>query len=282
MLLLPILFSLKCDNTVGNDVPWLALWTPMWIVDGFLLVATGLLFTQGSDPNDTESPHVSIAEKISHLFTTLMFILVQIFMLMRLDGKVTWSWGATFAPWYIYEVYTAAVLVPSALFENIPLPNLDEVHVDTHEVEDGHNPEEELLFKKVEVECEYFNKAINQRKERRSIAVCALRLWLAAFLAVQLDRAVAWNWGLVLLPVWLYLLLQLVFACHMRAWGLEVAQGVDVEALAREAEAGGSGDPVDEARLRAAGAMGADATSGCLGQCAPLLMAVLLVSRLQV
>eukprot|EP01032_Pedospumella_encystans_P038857 gene38857-44046_t len=39
ILILPILFSLKSDGTLGNDAKWVAIWTPMWVVDLFQLVA---------------------------------------------------------------------------------------------------------------------------------------------------------------------------------------------------------------------------------------------------
>ena len=36
LLVLPVLFSLKCD---GLNIPWTALWSPMWAVDILLLIS---------------------------------------------------------------------------------------------------------------------------------------------------------------------------------------------------------------------------------------------------
>ena len=48
--------------------------------------------------------------------------------------------------------------------------------------------------------------------------VALLRIWFAAFLAAKIDQSVGWSWGLVFLPVWLYLFMQYAFAVYYHYW----------------------------------------------------------------
>ncbi|RYH06079.1 hypothetical protein EON65_43325, partial [archaeon] len=43
LFLLPVLFSLKSDGTLGNNAPWVAIWSPMWFADLVLLLMAGMV-----------------------------------------------------------------------------------------------------------------------------------------------------------------------------------------------------------------------------------------------
>jgi hypothetical protein len=68
---------------------------------------------------------------------------------------------------------------------------------------------------------------------RKQLVNSVLRIWLAVFLALQLDDTVDWDWGLVLLPVWLTFLADIIFSRVMSSWGAELLQGIDMAALER-------------------------------------------------
>jgi len=69
-----------------------------------------------------------------------------------------------------------------------------------------------------QVEAEYFQRVMNQLSEQKTVFVSLLRVWWGVFLALQLDGTVQWDWGLVFLPVWLYLFLQYLYAISFRKW----------------------------------------------------------------
>ena len=41
--------------------------------------------------------------KIINLATVLVFILLQIFIMVRLDQYTLWNWFVVFIPWFLYE-----------------------------------------------------------------------------------------------------------------------------------------------------------------------------------
>ena len=69
---------------------------------------------------------------------------------------------------------------------------------------------EEIAIQKSMMESEYFMKRLQSLINRKSIVVCLLRVWLAIFLAAQNNGDVSWDWGLVLLPVWSYFLVEVI------------------------------------------------------------------------
>lgn len=68
---------------------------------------------------------------------------------------------------------------------------------------------------------------------RRKLVNSLLRVWFAMFLALQLDDSVDWDWGLVMLPVWLSFLGDFVFSYVMKQWSKRLLEGIDMEALER-------------------------------------------------
>lgn len=104
LLVLPVLFSLMCDGSMGSDSSWVAIWTPMWIVDFVQLLSAVLYVLLSSEPessssNEEDAPtpaqRVPLVDRLNYLSSTVLFALVQIFVLIRLDRVVVWSWFVT-------------------------------------------------------------------------------------------------------------------------------------------------------------------------------------------
>jgi len=129
----------------------------------------------------------------------------------------------------------------------------------------------------MQLEMEYFKKLVARASGYLGIFVILLRIWQAVFLALQLDGDVSWNWGLVLLPVWIYIFSQYVFAYCMRSWGLKKKDGIDEDSILSGADT----DPVSAVHLAQSSELSSMATMGCLSQGIPVFVFVLLVSRLQ-
>lgn len=278
LLLLPILFSLKCDGTLDDNVKWVAIWTPMWILDVIQLLTAVFVLADNSEPpspeegEDPPEPKAPFLERLHDFVVTTLFILLQIFVLMRLDSYIDWSWFLVFVPWFIYEFVNATYIFPLAFLTKISPPDYENMQL----VEEG--GEEERFMKKIELESKYFDKVIEQTDAQKSILVCGLKAWLAVFLALKVDGTVDWNWGLVLLPVWVYLFLQYSYAYIYRVWGAQKLKGLDVEAIT----SGEEKDPNAIVNLQQGSQLLSISTLLCISQCAPLFMALLLVSRLQV
>jgi hypothetical protein len=284
ILILPILFCLKSDGTLGHDAKWVAIWTPMWIVCIVQLAGSVAVLLDGDAPtpeaNEEEGepepePKIPLWERLYNFVLAVLFVLIQIFVTIRLDRYVRWSWFVVFIPWFLYEGCYILYSIPLAFFTVIVKPDYDEL---TALLEEGQNGEEEIFMLKIEVESQYFEKIMEQKEALKTVLVCLLRVWLAVFLALRVDHTVDWNWGLVLLPIWVYLFMQYSFACYFRSWGSSKLDGLDMEAI----EKGEEKDPIKMVSSQQGSQLQGNATFLCFAQAAPLFMAILLVSRLEV
>jgi curved DNA-binding protein CbpA len=270
ILILPILFCLKCDGKIDN-VPWLALWTPMWVIDCVAIIISILLAMAPDDDDDNEdednqhgdeengrkkqrkrqegeggggggddedeegnpsskkkTEKVPLSLKVLFVIRTLVFVLIQIFILMRLDGLIEgWSWFAIFAPWFIYEAFAITDKLPSLLQSIHPVNETELERKMTNEMD-----EQERTMVLITAHEEHFKKLMERALARKSLLVSLLRIWLACFLAVQLDHTVNWDWGLVMLPIWAYFLLEIIQSYVLKAWGSALLEGIDLEACA--------------------------------------------------
>lgn len=285
LLILPILFALKCDGTVGDDVKWVALWTPMWIVDAFLLFsAVMMLFDDGSVPAANEEEEgdepttpekIPLSVKLVNLISTLCLVLIQIFLMIKLDNYVDWSWFIVFIPWFIREVIEIPPNIYTGFIMEIPLPDYE--NIEKH-LEEGVNSQDDMFMHKIELESQYFEMVMQQKVAQKAVLVSFLRIWLAVFLGLRLDEIVTWNWGLVLLPIWAYLFMQYMYVCAVQTWASSKMVDIDVEAI----QAGLETNPIKLTNFQQGSLLQANASFTCLSQFLPLFMALTLISRLEV
>jgi hypothetical protein len=243
---LPILFCLKCDGTI-DYAPWVAIWTPFWLVDFIALILAFLLCLDAQEMTNEEgdlipNEKVPLLTKVLNMVTTVLFVLFQIFLFMQLDKYLRWNWFAVFSPWLAYEFIQILMVLPIAL-GSIPLINFDNLSVDADQ--DEESGENDVLMKRIVLENEYFEKRFNRATERKEMVGFLLRAWLAIFVAVKLNGTVDWNWGLVFLPIWVYFLVQYVFAYYFRLWGIVVLKSANIQDYENEAEL----DPLRAAKV---------------------------------
>ena len=246
ILIFPILFSLKCDGRLDN-APWLAIWTPMWLVNAIMVISSILFIMEKDDddtPNDDEQTappeKVPLSTKFLLAAKSMAFVTIQILVLMRLDHEIDLSWFQVFIPWYIYEALALVEKIPVAI---PPIPPLDpsvytaEAYVD-EETGETVTPEIHVVM----LETERHTKLVEQIAVRVSAVTSLLRVWFALFLAARLDNDTNWDWGVVMFPVWVYFALEIAYAYALRQWGAALVQEADVDVAALEA--GVETDPI--------------------------------------
>jgi len=240
LFIFPILIALKCDNRIS--APWVMVWIPAWVINLMFIISAFLLFTvpsKGSkdrrsgmtehiidnDDDDSDSIEVPFIVKISTLIRTILFVLIQVFILMKLDEDFNWNWGIVFFPWILYEVVISLPLVPLAFFSRIPLHPDEE----TNELlsKDYSGNEEQYI----KAENDYFDKIIEKMRSRNTITISCCRIWFSVFLALKLDSDVNWNWALVFLPVWIAFVKEFQFIQSLRSWSRAKAHGLDIEQI---------------------------------------------------
>jgi hypothetical protein len=236
---------------------------------------------EGNEENNGDegviSDKIPLNEKLSNLFTTCFFILIQIFVLIRLDEYTNWSWFIVFIPWFAYEGVSIIGSFAIAFLTKVTAPNPENIQLSPVDAETG-NSEEDIFMAKIQAETEYFEKLLEIDREQRSIVIRCLRIWLAIFLALQLDHIVNWNWGLVLLPIWVYLFFHYIYAGIYRIWAQKTLVEVDVASI----EAGLMTDPMQLVKYQQANMLYSNSIFMCFGQIFPLFMAIMLVCRLQI
>jgi hypothetical protein len=253
----------------------------MWVLDIFLLItSTIVLFDDGKTPHnegdDEEQPveKLSLLERVVNWSSTTAFVLIQIFILLRLDNDTDWSWFIVFIPWYVYEFLALGTLVKLAFFTIAIAPNYENI---TLTVEEGQNGEEDLFMQRIQLETAYFEKVMSIQRAQKAFLVSVLRIWQALFLAAQIDGIVDWNWGLVFLPIWIYLFIQYGYVSIFRLWGSNKLSGLDAESIMTGRES----DPVVLVRFQQGNELIAYSSLICMTQLIPLFMAIMLVCRLQ-
>jgi Transmembrane Fragile-X-F protein len=249
----------------------------MWLVDFVALIIASLLFVdQQEDVNEDGEPierdETPLSTKLLHMTNTILFVLIQVFLFLKLDKYTNWNWFAVFSPWLAYEFVQVMMILPIA-FGTTPPPNFETLSFNVDDEESG---ESDLLMKRSLLENEYFEKLFNRATERKALVGHLLRGWFAVFLALKLNGQVDWNWGLVFLPVWVSLLSQTLFAYYFRVWGISILETIDP----RDLDAGSAMERntklVHGQQLLSASYIALFLTF------VPAFMAILLVSRLQV
>ncbi|CBJ27545.1 Heat shock protein 40 like protein/ DnaJ domain containing protein [Ectocarpus siliculosus] len=200
VLLWPILFCAKVDG--DTSASWVALWTPLWIYDALglwyfvYLVSLGQIKApEGMEEGWTDPFPLPL--RVLALVKWTLLVLFQVFLTMRLDDNIDWSYAVVGSPllaWMgltiVGHVYDATRPVPQDRSEESIL----------NDEEGGIPPDVEKR-----------EQAIAKRTEARS-AVAKDCVWMLqlVFLIIKLDGNVDWNWWLVFFPTWFVLFGQLV------------------------------------------------------------------------
>ena len=135
VLLFPIVVSLKADGSLVCS--WAILWTPVWVLDGFMLalaavnifLADSITISEQVSSNVellsslmglTQKENQDMTTKIVQLVKTVLVVIIQILVVFKLDASAEsaswtgWSWGGIALPWIIYEIVTITSLLPIA------------------------------------------------------------------------------------------------------------------------------------------------------------------------
>lgn len=279
ILIEPILFSLKCDGKLGDNAYWVAIWTPVWIVD-LVLMGASLMYLLSKDESSKDEHEEeekdekdSIGQKVFGFVTTWLFVLAQVFILIRMDHFTHWSWFVVFIPWFIHDGLWASNQILTSI-EKIPSPDSSEASKMADQ-ESGDVDESMKMAADLEI---YYRKLSSQWRSRDMVVYMISRIWFAIFLALELDDTVNWNWGLVLLPIWVYLAFEIWFSYHLKSQSSEILVDIDEDSVMLGFET----NPVVIVKFQHGKDLSSQSSFSCFMQIAPIFIAILLVCRLQV
>ena len=105
LILFPAFISAKVDGRVGFS--WGAVFSPIFIVDGFILL--GILLSPSISSPDPSDPDAVVNQTMGRVGKFLLFCyfasftLFHIFLALQLDGTIAWNFGIVFSPLIIFE-----------------------------------------------------------------------------------------------------------------------------------------------------------------------------------
>lgn len=285
-ILQPILICLKIDGDL--NATWAEVLIPLFVFDFFLIVDGfgGLCMPNPTEVDDDGNlpEQITLSDRLKascQLVIYILFIAFQALLVQKMDGDAdSLNWNVVFLPWYLWEAARITWLVQETCFTTIERPALMVAEsgspgADEEEAGEagGAGINNEINMQKL---VQYYNLLGQQQLGNWTVVVCFLRLWFALFLAAKLGGNVDWNWGLVMLPVWIFLLLEGCFACYFKINGDVMMDGIDPETLQFNPNI------EDHAKMMYGHSMNGACLQMCSGGCNYTLMGVLLVCALQV
>lgn len=106
--LTPIFIALRWDRTV--TWPWVSCFIPLWALHAVACVPVLMVPSPPEDPTEEQREEWEDAmapqRVIRFLAGTVMSLLVllEVFVALRLDGTISWSWYLVLSPWTVLEV----------------------------------------------------------------------------------------------------------------------------------------------------------------------------------
>lgn len=212
MFILPLLICLQIDSVFGSHAKWVAVLTPLWIWNIFILFYHSRVILMGPiakpDHVPAEEWHdpLPMKKRYFSLGRFLLIVLFEILGALKLDEILNFPWTAVFFPLYLWEVTT--------LYKKWPLARMRIVTVEDLETAlgkpfaDFSPAEKELIGKRYSVvpstmspEFEAAQKL--KTRARHDMIKSGFRILFVVLLLVQLDGDMGWNWWLVFLPFWI-------------------------------------------------------------------------------
>eukprot|EP00903_Cladosiphon_okamuranus_P020638 g18948.t1 len=217
VLLWPILFCAKVDG--DTSASWVALWTPLWIYNALglwyfvYLVSLGKIKAPEGMEEGWTDPY-PLPLRVLALVKWTLLVLFQIFLTMRLDNDIDWSYAAVGSPLLIWM---GLQLFGHAYEATRPAPPDRSDESMLNEEEGGIPPDQEKR-----------EQAIAKRTEAR-YAVGKDCIWMLqlVFLVIKLDEDVDWSWWVVFLPTWFVLFGQLLGYYVDYSLAKKLAQGTE-------------------------------------------------------
>jgi hypothetical protein len=216
LLLFPILVALKADGVMNTS--WAVAFLPLWLMDAILYAFVVMRYFVADLPDTTSASANDLDEDVEdgadaetakqerrrqvrlidramgvkRLVETSLFVLFQIFLVLKLDGTLpSWSWFSVFAPWLVIEAFSFLAQVVSMFALSVQTSSNDLWSWPfTHHLNPGR-----------------LSSALTPFHVKIAIVLLGLRHWIYRMLVILLiclraDNVITADWGLVFLPVY--------------------------------------------------------------------------------
>lgn len=211
ILIQPILICLQVDGALGPSSSWVAIFTPLWLWNTFILFYHARVIMMGPIPRPDTIPEqdwvdpLPMEKRIASMLRFVLIVVFEILVAVRLDNFLPLPWTVVFFPLYIWEGTTMYKKFPLARMRIVSLEDLEQALGKPFAQFTA--AEKELIASRYAVvpstsspEFEAAQKV--KTRARHDIAKSIFRIVFAIVILIQLDGKTQWNWWLVFLPFW--------------------------------------------------------------------------------
>lgn len=207
-IMFPAFIFVRADHKVTWS--WAVVFIPLFIIDAFLLfMALSMREGPGEDDEDDagtfsenrnetfeqrqrkqrERKRKSSSNVLTRLAYFALFLIFQIFIVLRLNRSISWSWGIVFIPWFLLEAMNFGAQTRSVL-ETLRKGTIDlGAEPDLEEQEPPMRPL--CTMEKIAV---IYDSYIS----------FTLRIIQVGLLVAKFNGSLDAGWGVVFLPTWLW------------------------------------------------------------------------------
>ena len=217
--IVPVLICMHVDGDLG-EATWVQTFTPVWILDVFLLFHHSRMLTMGPIQKPDDIPEeewtdpLPMNERKMGFFRFALKVSFEIMLALKLDDNTSFSWGIIFLPIWIQEALAIRKVLPLSLITVMTLSEFG-----THL---GKQPSEITDIDKFEAAAsgiavvpsidspETLVVLKAKEKARSKLTQIIFRDVFLLLLILQLDDEIDWSWWLIFLPIWV---LSCIYCC---------------------------------------------------------------------
>mmetsp|Transcript_27781 Transcript_27781/g.39754 ORF Transcript_27781/g.39754 Transcript_27781/m.39754 type:complete len:531 (-) Transcript_27781:8-1600(-) len=223
LFLLPILICLQIDGSFGQNASWVAVLTPLWIANIFMIWYHFRVISMGPIPKPDGVPDhewvdpLPMSKRYFSLLRFLLFCVLEVLIALKLSNSIDWTWLMVFSPLLLHEATTLSKKVPLARMKIVTVEDLEKALAKPFE--EFTTGEKELIAKRysvvpsiVSVEFETAHRL--KGRARQDCIKVFFRIAFLTLLIVHLDYNLNWNWWLIFSPFWIMSVCICCGSCH--------------------------------------------------------------------
>lgn len=210
VFIMPIFVCLMADGALGESAKWVAVLTPLWVWDVFILFYHSRVIFMGPIKRPDHIPEEEWVDPLpmwKRLMAMVRFaclVFFQVLLALRLDGYIAVPWTVVFIPMYVWDFI--------ALRRKVMLANMSIVTFDELELVIGQKMSECTAAEREEFHRRFivvpaksgaiYDSAVQLRSDAKMDIVRILaRVIFTVLVVLNLDLGMEWSWWLVFLPI---------------------------------------------------------------------------------
>jgi hypothetical protein len=210
IFLLPILVCLMADGTFGGASKWVAVLTPLWIWDVFILfyhtrvIMMGPIKRPDHIPEEEWVDPLPMNKRVSALVRFIFVVIFQVLVALKMDDYIAFPWWAVFIPLYFWEAIALRKKIMLAIINVVTHEEL-ELAIGKSFAQCTPAEKEDLAHRFIVIPVKsgpVYEAACRIKAEARMDVVRILaRVAFTVLLVLNLDMGKGWSWWIVFIPI---------------------------------------------------------------------------------